>query len=59
MLGIKLRDLREINGIVQHQISALLEVDNAFIGKAEKKRRKLVKPILGDFINYLKSQKVN
>ena len=36
MLGVKLKELRETNGMVQRQIAALLEVDTAFISKVEK-----------------------
>jgi transcriptional regulator with XRE-family HTH domain len=36
MLGLKLKELRESNGMVQRQIAALLEVDTAFISKVEK-----------------------
>jgi transcriptional regulator with XRE-family HTH domain len=35
MLGIKLKELRELNGFVQRQIAALLEIDTAYISKME------------------------
>lgn len=35
MLGVKLKELRELNGFVQRQIAALLEIDTAYISKME------------------------
>jgi transcriptional regulator with XRE-family HTH domain len=35
MLGEKLKELRELNGFVQRQIAALLEIDTAYISKME------------------------
>ena len=35
MLGVKLKELRELNGFVQRQIAALLEIDTAYISKIE------------------------
>jgi len=35
MLGIKLKELRELNGFVQRHIAALLEIDTAYISKIE------------------------
>ena len=43
MLGVKLRELRETNGMVQRQIAALLEVDTAFISKVEKEEKQISK----------------
>ncbi len=43
MLGLKLRELRETNGMVQRQIAALLEVDTAFISKVEKEEKQISK----------------
>ena len=39
MLGVKLKELRETNGMVQRQIAALLEVDTAIISKVEKEEK--------------------
>lgn len=36
MLGHKLKELRELNGFVQREVAALLNVDTAFICKTEK-----------------------
>ena len=41
MLGVKLKELRETNGMVQRQIAALLEVDTAFISKVEKEEKQI------------------
>ena len=35
MLGVKLKELRELNGFVQRQIAALLEIDTAYVSKME------------------------
>lgn len=43
MLGVKLKNLRETNGMVQRQIAALLEVDTAFISKVEKEEKQISK----------------
>ncbi len=43
MLGVKLKELRETNGMVQRQIAALLEVDTAFISKVEKEEKQISK----------------
>ncbi len=43
MLGVKLKELRESNGMVQRQIAALLEVDTAFISKVEKEEKQISK----------------
>jgi len=43
MLGVKLKKLRETNGMVQRQIAALLEVDTAFISKVEKEEKQISK----------------
>lgn len=41
MLGAKLKELREINGYVQRQIAAELEVDTAYISKVENDEKPL------------------
>lgn len=41
MLGSKLKELREINGYVQRQIAAELEVDTAYISKMENEEKQL------------------
>jgi transcriptional regulator with XRE-family HTH domain len=43
MLGLKLRELRESNGLVQRQIAAQLEVDTAYISKVENEEKPLSK----------------
>ena len=43
MLGTKLKELREINGYVQRQIAAELEVDTAYISKVENDEKLLSK----------------
>ncbi len=43
MLGAKLKELREINGYVQRQIAAELEVDTAYISKVENDEKLLSK----------------
>jgi transcriptional regulator with XRE-family HTH domain len=43
MLGLKLKELREINGYVQRQIAAELEVDTAYISKVENDEKKISK----------------
>jgi transcriptional regulator with XRE-family HTH domain len=43
MLGGKLKELREINGYVQRQIAAELEVDTAYISKVENDEKLLSK----------------
>jgi transcriptional regulator with XRE-family HTH domain len=43
MLGARLKELREINGLVQRQIAAALEVDTAFISKVEKEEKLISK----------------
>jgi len=43
MLGVKLKELRESNGLVQRQIAALLEVDTAYISKVEKEEKQISK----------------
>lgn len=43
MLGVKLKELRETNGLVQRQIAALLEVDTAYISKVEKEEKQISK----------------
>ena len=43
MLGSKLKELREINGYVQRQIAAELEVDTAYISKVENEEKQLSK----------------
>jgi len=43
MLGQKLRELREDNGLVQRQIAAELEVDTAYISKVENEEKPLSK----------------
>ena len=47
MLGVKLKELRESNGLVQRQIAALLEVDTAFISKVEKEEKQISKNHIG------------
>ncbi len=39
MLGEKLRELREIKGLVQRQVAAELEVDTAYISKMESNEK--------------------
>lgn len=41
MLGSKLKELRETKGLVQREIAALLQVDTAFISKAEKEEKQI------------------
>jgi transcriptional regulator with XRE-family HTH domain len=41
MLGSKLKELRETKGLVQREIAALLQVDTAFISKAEKEEKQV------------------
>jgi transcriptional regulator with XRE-family HTH domain len=41
MLGEKLRELREIKGLVQRQVAAELEVDTAYISKMESNEKPL------------------
>lgn len=41
MLGVKLKELRELNGFVQRQIAALLEIDTAYISKMESGEKQL------------------
>ena len=43
MLGAKLKELREMNGYVQRQIAAELEVDTAYISKVENDEKPLSK----------------
>jgi transcriptional regulator with XRE-family HTH domain len=49
MLGAKLKELREINGYVQRQIAAELEVDTAYISKVENDEKPLSKNHLKKF----------
>lgn len=39
MLGEKLKELRESNGLVQRQVAAELEVDTAYISKMENNEK--------------------
>lgn len=39
MLGEKLKELREANGLVQRQVAAELEVDTAYISKMESNEK--------------------
>ena len=39
MLGEKLKELREIKGLVQRQVAAVLEVDTAYISKMESSEK--------------------
>jgi transcriptional regulator with XRE-family HTH domain len=41
MLGVKLKELRELNGFVQRQVAALLEMDTAYISKMESGEKQL------------------
>lgn len=43
MLGAKLKELRKMNGYVQRQIAAELEVDTAYISKVENDEKPLSK----------------
>ena len=43
MLGAKLKELREMNGYVQRQIAAELEVDTAYISKVENDEKPISK----------------
>jgi transcriptional regulator with XRE-family HTH domain len=43
MLGAKLKELRDMNGYVQRQIAAELEVDTAYISKVENDEKPLSK----------------
>lgn len=36
MLGAKLRELRELNNLVQREVAAKLEIDTAYVSKMEK-----------------------
>lgn len=39
MLGEKLKELREANGLVQRQVAADLQVDTAYISKMERNEK--------------------
>ncbi len=39
MLGAKLKELREANGLVQRQVAAKLEVDTAYVSKMESNEK--------------------
>lgn len=39
MLGEKLKELRELKGLVQRQVAAALEVDTAYISKMESNEK--------------------
>lgn len=41
MLGGKLKELRELNGYVQRQIAAQLEIDTAYVSKMENGEKQL------------------
>ena len=43
MLGKKLKELRELKGLVQRQIAAELDVDTAYISKVENDEKRLSK----------------
>ncbi len=54
MLGLKLKELRESNGLVQRQIAALLEVDTAFISKVEKEEKQISKNHISRLAKFFK-----
>ena len=41
MLGGKLKELRELNGFVQRQVAAQLEIDTAYVSKMENEEKQL------------------
>ena len=41
MLGGKLKELRELNGLVQRQVAAQLEIDTAYVSKMENGEKQL------------------
>jgi transcriptional regulator with XRE-family HTH domain len=41
MLGGKLKELRELNGFVQRQVAAQLEIDTAYVSKMENGEKQL------------------
>jgi transcriptional regulator with XRE-family HTH domain len=54
MLGIKLKELRELNGFVQRQIAALLEIDTAYISKMESGDKQISRDHLKKLANVYK-----
>lgn len=58
MLGQKLKELREANGLVQRQIAAELEVDTAYISKVENEEKQLSKAHLNKIARVLKTKEV-
>jgi len=53
-LGERLRKLRELNGLAQRQIGALIDVDGAFISKVENGDKPLNRNHLSTLANYFK-----
>lgn len=41
MLGVKLKELRELNSYVQRQIAAHLEIDTAYVSKMENGEKQI------------------
>jgi transcriptional regulator with XRE-family HTH domain len=56
MLGQKLKELREANGLVQRQVAAELEVDTAYISKVENEEKHLSKAHLNKIARVLKTK---
>lgn len=54
MLGEKLRELREKEGLLQRQVAALMEVDTAYISKMEKNDKPVSKIHLKAFAKIYK-----
>lgn len=54
LLGEKIKELREKQGLVQREIAAALEVDTAFISKVEHGERKLNRKQLNKISEKLK-----
>jgi transcriptional regulator with XRE-family HTH domain len=49
MLGGKLKELRELNGFVQRQVAAQLEIDTAYVSKMENEEKQLSRKHLKKF----------
>ena len=54
MLGAKLKELREMNGYVQRQIAAELQVDTAYISKVENEEKPLSKIYISKLADFYK-----
>lgn len=51
MIGVKLRELREDNGLLLRQVAAILEIDTATLSKMEREVKKLRKEHLQKLAN--------